>query len=89
VENPDRSVETIGTAFGPNLTHFGGRTTLGAGILTNTDEHLAEWINDPPALKPMAPELNDLAEGRVLGMPDYGLDDQRIGELVVLLEGWK
>lgn len=89
VENPDGSIETIGTAFGPNLTHFGGRATLGAGILTNTDEHLAEWINDPPALKPMAPELNDLAEGRVLGMPDYGLDDQRIGELVVLLEGWK
>lgn len=89
VENTDGSIETIGVAHGPDLTHFGGRTTLGAGILTNTDEHLADWINDPPAVKPMAPELNDLPEGRVLGMPDYGLDDQRIGELVVLLEGWK
>jgi len=89
VQNPDGSGETMGTAFGPDLTHFGGRTTIGAGILTNNPEHLAEWIDDPPAVKPMSPELNDLAEGRVLGMPDYGLDPQRIDELVALLEGWK
>jgi hypothetical protein len=37
----------------------------------------------------MAPELNDLAEGRILGMPDYGLDEQQIQELVELLEAWK
>jgi cytochrome c oxidase subunit 2 len=88
VQNTDGSLETIGTAFGPDLTHFGSRTTIGAGILSNDDAHLAEWIDDPSAVKPMAPELNDLAEGRVLGMPDYGLDPERIAELVALLEGW-
>ena len=89
VESADGSVETIGVAHGPDLTHFGNRSTLGAGVLANTAVHLAEWIDDPAAVKPMAPELNDLAEGRILGMPDYGLDPQRIDELVALLEGWK
>ena len=37
----------------------------------------------------MAPELNDLSEGLILGMPDYGLDERQIQELVELLESWK
>ena len=37
----------------------------------------------------MAPELNDFETGRILGMPDYGLGDEEIAELVALLEGWK
>ncbi len=89
VRQPDGTVETIGTAIGPDLTHFASRDTFGAGILENTAEHLAAWIDDPSALKPMAPELNDLDRGRVLGMPDYGLDPDQIAELVELLESWK
>jgi cytochrome c oxidase subunit II len=37
---------------GPNLSHFGSRTTLAAGILPNTPENLAAWIQDPQAIKP-------------------------------------
>jgi cytochrome c oxidase subunit II len=38
--------------IGPNLTNFGSRTTLAAGILPNTPENLAAWIQDPQAVKP-------------------------------------
>ena len=38
--------------IGPNLSHFGSRTTLAAGILPNTPENLARWIQDPQGVKP-------------------------------------
>lgn len=38
--------------LGPNLTNFGNRRTLGAGIRINTPENLAEWIAKPEHLKP-------------------------------------
>ena len=81
--------EVIGEGIAPDLTHFGSRTTLGANVLDNTAEHLTQWIDDPSSVKPMAPELNDFETGRILGMPDYGLDAEEIAELVALLEGWK
>jgi hypothetical protein len=87
--NEDGSSEVIGVAFGPDLTHFGGRETLGAGILSNTREHLAQWIDNPSNLKAMRPDLNDLAEGKILGMPDYLLDEAEIAGLVALLDGWE
>ncbi|MBI2939388.1 MAG: cytochrome c oxidase subunit II [Chloroflexi bacterium] len=37
---------------GPNLTHFGNRATLAAGIAPNTRENLERWLADPPAFKP-------------------------------------
>lgn len=37
---------------GPNLSHFGSRTTLGAGILPNTTEHLSEWLRETQTVKP-------------------------------------
>jgi cytochrome c oxidase subunit 2 len=37
---------------GPDLTHFGSRTTLAAGLLENSPENLAAWISDPESLKP-------------------------------------
>ncbi|CAN5257382.1 cytochrome c oxidase subunit II [soil metagenome] len=80
---------TFSAQFGPDLTHFGSRSTLAAAILENTDEHLADWIANPADLKPMAPERNDLEAGRILGMPSYGLDSGQISELVELLEGWR
>jgi cytochrome c oxidase subunit 2 len=40
--------------IGPDLTHFGSRKTLGAGILPNTAENLTAWIRDPQDLKPGA-----------------------------------
>ena len=40
--------------LGPDLTHFGRRKTLGAGLLPNTSENLTAWIRDPQGLKPGA-----------------------------------
>lgn len=37
---------------GPSLTDLGDRTTIGAGILPNTEENLAAWLRNPQALKP-------------------------------------
>lgn len=88
VAEPDGTVTVVGEALAPDLTHFGSRSTLGARVESNTAEHLAQWIDNPSAVKPMAPDLNDLETGRILGMPDYGLDDEEIAELVALLEGW-
>lgn len=89
VRTPDGSVEEIGNPLAPDLTHFGSRSTLGAAILENTPEHLGRWIDDPSSVKAMAPELNRIAEGRILGMPDYDLSPQEIADLVALLEAWK
>jgi cytochrome c oxidase subunit 2 len=37
---------------GPDLTHIATRSTLGAGTLSNTPEHLAQWVRDPQSFKP-------------------------------------
>lgn len=42
---------SVGTA-GPDLTLFGGRLTLAAGVFPNTSENLDRWIDDPQAMKP-------------------------------------
>ncbi|MCU1382335.1 MAG: cytochrome c oxidase, subunit [Acidobacteria bacterium] len=36
----------------PDLTHMGTRSTIGAGTLPNTREHMQAWIRDPQASKP-------------------------------------
>jgi cytochrome c oxidase subunit 2 len=37
---------------GPDLSHVGGRRMIASGSLTNTTEHLAQWISDPGKTKP-------------------------------------
>src|SRR5207245_7668074 len=39
---------------GPDLTHVGGRTTLGAGAVRNGDDAMRRWIEDPQSIKPGA-----------------------------------
>ena len=41
-----------GAVFGPDLTHFASRSTIGAGTVPNTRGYLAGWIADPQHLKP-------------------------------------
>jgi len=41
-----------GGIMGPDLTHFAGRSTIGAGLAPNTPLSLDRWIADPQALKP-------------------------------------
>ena len=60
--------------FGPDLSHFGARRTIGAGALANTPENLAAWLRDPQAIKP----------GNK--MPNLGLPESEIQILVRYLE---
>ncbi|MBC8514528.1 cytochrome c oxidase subunit II [bacterium] len=38
--------------IGPDLTHVGSRGMIASGVLPNTDEAMASWIQDPEAIKP-------------------------------------
>jgi cytochrome c oxidase subunit 2 len=64
-------------AIGPDLTHFGSRTTLAALTLTNTPAHLAEWLRDPQAVKP----------GN--HMPNFQLTNSQVQALTAYLESQK
>jgi len=37
---------------GPNLSNYGARSTLAAGVLENTEENLKAWIKAPHEIKP-------------------------------------
>jgi len=37
---------------GPDLTHFGARSTLAAGLIENNPEQLRRWLRDPESVKP-------------------------------------
>jgi len=76
-------------ALAPNLTHFGSRTTFGGATFEWTEEHLREWLRNPADLKPMRPDHNDIAAGRILGMPDFDLTEKEIDGLIALLEAWQ
>lgn len=41
-------------SVGPDLSHFGDRRTVGAGIVPNTQENRVRWIANAPAMKPAA-----------------------------------
>lgn len=77
---------TANAQLAPNLTHFASRSTFGGATFANTRDHLAEWLANPTDLKPMRPELNDLENGRILGMPNLGLTADEIDNLIALLE---
>jgi cytochrome c oxidase subunit 2 len=52
-ENLDKQMAAMNQKkAGPNLTNFGSRRTLGAGIRLNTPENLAQWIETPEHMKP-------------------------------------
>jgi cytochrome c oxidase subunit 2 len=63
--------------IGPDLTHFGSRTTLAAGVLKNTPENVARWIEDPDEIKPGA------------NMPALLLPGPKMNALVAYLESLK
>ena len=71
------SPQYSGTFKGPDLTHFGSRSTLAGSILENTPENLAKWIQDPDKVKPGA------------NMPTLGLKGKDLNDLVAYLESLK
>ena len=48
-----RGTEAVG-AHAPDLTHLNSRHLIAAGLLTNTPEHLVQWITHAQELKPGA-----------------------------------
>ncbi|MCB1259805.1 MAG: cytochrome c oxidase subunit II [Acidimicrobiales bacterium] len=50
--------------------------------------NVENWLRDPVAMKPMAPlqTENPYADGRVRGMPNLGLSEDQIDQLVAYLE---
>jgi cytochrome c oxidase subunit 2 len=61
---------------GPDLTHFGSRTTIGAGVVENTPDNLRRWLREVQSIKPGAL------------MPNYtALPDEEIGALADYLLG--
>jgi cytochrome c oxidase subunit II len=58
---------------GPDLTHFGGRATLGAGVLDNTPQNLKSWIRNPQTIKPgvLMPSFQRLSEEDLTALTDY------------------
>lgn len=62
---------------GPDLTDFGVRYTVGAGMMDNTRENLALWISDPQGVKPGS------------GMPRVAMSDAELQDLVTYLHSLK
>jgi cytochrome c oxidase subunit 2 len=77
--------------IGPNLTHFGSRSTIGAGLYPNTPAYLALWIKDARAMKPgsLMPTLGigetDRALKTKVTAAGGGLTDQEIADIVAYL----
>jgi cytochrome c oxidase subunit 2 len=59
--------------LGPDLTHFGRRATVGAGVLPNTVDNVTAWILDPPRIKPGAT------------MPALGLTEAQARSIAIYL----
>ena len=68
---------TAGGIVGPDLSHFGARSTIAAGTLPNDTSHLTAWIRDPDAFKP----------GTL--MPHVPLSTSERGAVVAYLESVK
>lgn len=62
---------------GPNLTDFGLRYTIGAGMMDNTPENLARWISDTQGVKPGSQ------------MPTISLSQSEVADLVAYLHSLK
>ncbi|HJW75156.1 MAG TPA: c-type cytochrome, partial [Thermoleophilia bacterium] len=59
---------------GPDLTHFGGRSSIASVTLPNTPEDLTRWLADPAAVKPET------------SMPRIGMPPERLAQVVAYLE---
>ncbi len=69
-------VNQLDNPIGPNLTHFADpyRTVFAGASLERTNENLAEWLADPPTIKPGS------------FMPNLNLTADEIDELVAFLQ---
>lgn len=63
--------------FGPDLTHFASRQTLGSGVAENNEANLRSWLQDPQVLKP----------GCL--MPNMQLDNKQVQSILAYLRTLK
>jgi cytochrome c oxidase subunit 2 len=89
-----RGVPSMVGNIGPNLTHVGSRTTIGAGLYPNDPRHLARWVKDAPAMKPgiIMPALGTGEYDPVTlkgPVKVGGLSDQQIADIVAYLTSLK
>ncbi len=63
--------------LGPDLTTFGSRRTLAAGMFPNTPERVAAWVKNPGELKPG------------VKMPALGLTDDQARAVAAYLASLK
>jgi len=63
--------------IGPDLTHFGSRSTMAGAIEANSPANVAQWIINPGHVKPGAQ------------MPPLGLSGKQLDDLVAYLESLK
>jgi len=63
--------------IGPNLTHFGSRTTIAGAMYPNDADHLAKWVAEPDKRKPGTLMLN------------LGLTPEQVTALVAYLQSLK
>ena len=61
-----------GSNIGPNLTHVGSRNMIAAATLSNTRDHMAQWIKDSQTFKPgnRMPQ-NNLSDADLQSLVDY------------------
>lgn len=66
---------------GPDLTYYGSRSTIAAGVLPYSTENLAAWLRDPNTVKP----------GNLMGkvIRKGFLTEQEIADLVAYLDSMK
>jgi cytochrome c oxidase subunit 2 len=59
--------------LGPDLTHVGGRVSLGAGILPNNVGTIAGWIADTQTIKPgnLMPSFNTFSGSELRALAAY------------------
>jgi cytochrome c oxidase subunit II len=64
----------VNIEVGPDLTHFAGRQTIGAGVLENNASNLRLWLGDPQHFKPGC------------HMPNFQLTKPDLADLTAYLE---
>ena len=75
-------LEGANGAIGPNLTHLYSRSRFAGAIFELNDRNMRRWLRDPPAMKPMNPDNGQ-------GMPNLGLSEDEITQLIAYLETLK
>ncbi|HEX3867731.1 MAG TPA: cytochrome c oxidase subunit II [Gemmatimonadaceae bacterium] len=88
-----RGVPSMAGVIGPNLTHVGSRTTIGAGLYPNDPQHLARWVKDAPLMKPgiLMPALGvgEYDPVQTQSIVKIGFSDQQVADIVAYLQSLK